>query len=413
MSPNPPTIHPFGLVPDKWLAPVAGIHLVTCGRFARGQRRIDIFAARHFGEYASSFAPWVDAWGLERVLAYLDQHDREKAAFLRANADRIHDVEADRAVAESKLKSSRANASAARRERRNRVQPKNATTRKVLCKAAADARAAVIWARRNAALAVQPVGLVPDKYVAAASGETRDGVEQYRARNGIAPMAHARWFSLRPGTFQPLIAAWGVDRARAWVGAHMAAAVRAFERDAKGAAKALTITSAALDGQPVGLVPDSAFASFGIGKRAVEGYRTRKGIVSQCGSSARRRFAAFVAAWGKETARQWLEEHAPQHLAAFDVDTTPKPKLVAVPKPAREVVPAPLTESEQRRRPPSPMPQEKPEPVRAHSVAEWIAAGGVVKKAPPMGWGDPDSPNYDPALVAKRRAEERKKGWRR
>lgn len=402
---------PFGLVPSTWLASISGLTLNTCKtRAMAAPVRLDAWNVRHWGHYPSTFGPWVASWGLDRVLEYLDRNDKARAAFLRANADGVHNAEADRA-AWRKASRAKHDTPGRRKVRRLNEDPEKRAAR---IQKAAEAGGAqrVEDGRENRAVifADVPVGLVPLRLCALVAKQNLS-ITRRRLDDLELPMVNGIGWPTPVGSWTRLITAWGVDKARAWVTQHTPHDLRTFERDVRGASR--TNSTDILETLPVGLLPDAAFTSFGVTASAVAGWRERRKIRSQVGRG-HRRFDAFVASVGREAARDWLLEHAPRLVTGFDADMArsdmrAEMKIVEV----EEFVPAPLTETERRRRPPSPTPKEKPEPVRAHTVEEWIRAGGVVKKAPPMGWANPESPNYDPALVARKRAEERKKGWRR
>lgn len=405
---------PFGLVAARWLSKVSGLAHNTCKeRAVRAPVRLDLWDATHWGDYPSTFGPWVSAWGIDRVLDFLDRHDAERAAYLRANVGGIHNAEADRAERRTKRK---AEPVEARRERRNRAktEPPSPKQRERSAKMSEFG-----LKRRAAALDGVPVGLVPLALCAVAAKVDRMTVRTYLIEQGL-PMVSGIGWPKPVGSWSKLIAAWGVEKARAWVMQYAPEDIRTFERDVLGAARVDRPTDA-LDGQPVGLVPDTAFASMGFTPSTVESYRGRKGIAARYGRG-RARFAAFVAEYGEVRAREWLAEHAPRLLTAFDSDmaapvvnpATVKAEAKPAVKTVAKFVPFAKTEAEARRRPPAPTPKgEVAEPIRAQSVAEWLAAGGAVKRGPPMGWADPDSPNYDPEMVRMRRVEERRKWGRR
>lgn len=391
---------PFGLVPASWLAPIAGISVSSAeARTTAAPVRLSVAGVRRFGKRAESFATWVGEWGLTRVLAFLDKHDAEKAAFLRANVDGITPAAKKPALTPQ--------------ERVAKATAASVAVRVEQCRA-----------KRKAMFDGVPIGLVPASLCAVVSGADRGTVRAYIIEQGLTSVSGINW--PKPvGSWSKLIEAWGVERAREWVTRHAPDDIRTFERDAAGAARVMCAADV-LRSQPVAYLPPSAFAPFGLNEKSVANYRARHGIASQYGRG-RDRFKAFIAAYGQSAAREWLLTHSPELVAQFDADLAPVVPRVQVVKPVAEkpvapepaYVPKPKTEAEIARRPLPPTPRdvdEKPEPIRAHSVAEWLAAGGQVKRGLPSGWADPTSPSYMPDEVKRRRGTglySGKKGWRR
>lgn len=132
-----------------------------------------------------------------------------------------------------------------------------------------------------------------------------------------------------------------------------------------------------------------------------------------------------MAQFGREAGREWLADHAPRLLAAFDADMgrvdAPKVRDVSTQRQraVAKVRGKSLEDPEVRRRPTVPPrrvedDEDKRTAARAsaQSVAEWLAAGGVKKVGPPAGWADPKSPNYRPDVKV-RRGEDRKRWGKR
>lgn len=416
---------PFGLVPSTWLASISGLTLNTCkARAMSAPVRLDAWDVRHWGDYPSTFGPWVAAWGLDRVLAFLDAHDTERAAYLRANVDGLDNAAADREAfrAEAKTKHDAPGRRALRRQLKEDPAQRAARLKRAGTINGAK-RAEEGRERRAEFFADVPVGLVPLSLCAMVSGQSREAARARLDDLGLPMVSGVAW-PTPAGSWSKLIDAWGEERARAWVLKHVPADIRTFERDVRGAARA-SVTSDLLMTLPIGLLPDTAFASFGAREKTVTAWRKRNGIKAQFGAKLGR-FDAFVAKFGREGAREWLAEHAPKLLAAFDADMEPKdpPKVRDVStqrqKAIAKVRELARDDAQVRRRPTVPPrrvddDEDKRAAARAsaQSVAEWLAAGGRVTVGPGAGWADPASPNYRPDLVRARRGEERKRWGKR
>lgn len=414
---------PFGLVPSTWLASVAGLSLHTCKvRAMAAPVRLDAWNVRHWGDYPSTFGPWVAAWGLDRVLAFLDAHDAERATYLRANVGGLDNAGTDRAsfYAEAKAKHDAPGRRALRRQLKEDPEQRAARLKRAVniggAKRAEDGRE-----RRAELFADVPVGLVPLALCAMVSGQNRQMVRCRLDDLGL-PMVSGITWPTPVGSWCKLIDAWGEEKARAWVLEHVPADIRTFERDLRGAART-SATAENLKGLPVGLLPDTAFTAFGVGKKAVTAWRKRNGIKAQFGAKLGR-FDAFIAKFGRERAREWLAEHAPKLLGTFDADmgvkAPPKVRDVSTQrqKAVAKVRGKSLEDPAVRRRPTVPPrrvedDEDKRTAARAsaQSVEEWLAAGGRITHGPGAGWADPRSPNYRPDLVQGRRRGEDRKRW--
>lgn len=414
---------PFGLVPSTWLASISGLTLNTCkARAMAAPVRLDRWDVVHWGDYPSTFGPWVAAWGLDRVLAFLDAHDTERAAYVRANADKLDNAAADREAfrVEAKAKHDAPGRRALRRQLKE-----NPEQRAARLKRAGDIGGAKRTEegreRRAELFADVPVGLVPLSLCAMVSGQNRQMVRCRLDDLGLPMVSGVAW-PTPAGSWSKLIDAWGEERARAWVQKHVPADIRTFERDVRGAARA-SVTSDLLMTLPIGLLPDTAFASFGAREKTVTAWRKRNKIRAQFGAKLGR-FDAFIAKFGREAARDWLAEHAPKLLAVFDADMGAKapPKVRDVStqrqKAVAKVRGKSLEDPAVRRRPTvTPRRVEDDEDKRtaarasAQSVEEWLAAGGRITHGPGAGWADPRSPNYRPDLVQGRRRGEDRKRW--
>lgn len=216
---------PVGLVTTRWLAARLKVShgLIAAVMRQRGGTKLPVRDAILFGSCPSSYATWVDAWGLAPVLAWLDRYAPTDAAYVREHADRIHDRARDLAEAEARhaeaLARKESNRRIRRLERRAALHCHDAQR--------APSGSPKAQARRAALLDSEPVGYVADSVLAELGIATRYTLEMYRSDRQI------RASGLRRGKWEPLIAAWGVDRAREWVTRRMPSALPAFEAAAK------------------------------------------------------------------------------------------------------------------------------------------------------------------------------------
>lgn len=248
--------HPVGLVPATWLAAVLGMAPNAVAMYASGHKittALTRVESQSFPRRPSTFSAWVTAWGLDRVLAWLDQYAPTEAAFVRTNADRIHDRERD----EAERKAERRAVHLACINRRNarlgtdhvRVEKREAARRKQARRVAARREARIAAGlpaepehvyteirrrRRDERCSQHPCGLVPDNELHRAAGIDSALLHRYRTDHGIAAFVAlpGRRFGAWRGSFAPLLAAWGTDRARAWVTQWMPDRLAAFDRDA-------------------------------------------------------------------------------------------------------------------------------------------------------------------------------------
>jgi hypothetical protein len=81
----------------------------------------------------------------------------------------------------------------------------------------------------------QPVGLLPDSVILAATGAKGDAVKLYREANGIArySISNNPRFPSKEGSFTRFIDKWGVEAARAWLHKHARNLLPYFEFDVK------------------------------------------------------------------------------------------------------------------------------------------------------------------------------------
>ena len=330
---------PLGLVPSPWIAKNTGIKaravLDHAQRFGI-KTELTALQARNFGVLATSLGPWVTAWGLPNVQAYLDQHDPELAAFLRANVEHLYDHDRDAASAKKRrqeqhkllsckwldrltpeerdAKKRQYNAARYNNRRAKRGKPPATPPGKTRTRVQADAL---------------PLGLLPDGTVARAYRMHVETIQRMRARLNIAPAAcDASGFPNRPGSFGQLVAAWGGARARTWLAGHLPTILRAFDRQAQAGHTAATTAPA-----PV--------AASGTTSRS-----TATGAASKRGDAARPGIGrAVTVALAKRAERDGIA------LEAAD-----------------------------RRRPPAPEGGPVRAATRVETVEEWLARGGRVTR---------------------------------
>lgn len=222
--------HPVGLVTARWLAArlEVSLGLIAIVMAKHGGSQLPIRDAILFGSCPSSYSTWVTAWGMDRVLAWLDRYAPTDAAYVREHADRIHDHERDRAEADARRAESLARKEAGRWKRRQERYAALRAARLAARTQRAPAGSPKAQARRAALLDSEPVGLVPDSVLTELGIATRYTLELYRGDHQIPPC-------LRRGRWAPLIAKWGVDRAREWVTRRLPSALAAFEAEARPA----------------------------------------------------------------------------------------------------------------------------------------------------------------------------------
>lgn len=221
---------PIGLVTTRWLAARLQVShgLIAAVMRQRGGSKLPVRDAILFGSCPSSYATWVDAWGLASVLTWLDRYAPTDAAYVREHADRIHDRARDLAEAEARhaeaLARKEANRRVRRLERRAALHCRDAKR--------APSGSPKAQARRAALLDSEPVGYVADSVLVELGIATRYTLEMYRSDRQI------RASGLRRGRWEPLISAWGLDRAREWVARRLPSELPAFEAAAKPAVPA-------------------------------------------------------------------------------------------------------------------------------------------------------------------------------
>lgn len=305
---------------QAWLSKVTGIKIAAIAKYLRRAGKVSAlspFAQRRFGAYASTMRWWVEAWGVERVLAFLDQHDADAALVLRSGLDKLDNEDADR------IHSHRRHEEAKRQRAKERKGYRAHYTERLV-----------------SVLATQPLGLVPAATIASIAGVTHSVIKLYMTKNGIAPFSESGvGFPHAIGSWDKIVSAWGLDRTREWVTNYRPQLMTWFDRRAFPAAKRQEVTSA-----PLGCLPDGVIGAIcNVTSGFVRDIRSEKGIRHYASTGigsfphAEGSFTRLVRELGRDAARAWLAERAPQYLDVFDHDTTrtPKPKPVAVAKPTK------------------------------------------------------------------------------
>lgn len=249
--------HPVGLVPSPWLSAATGIsqrvivHYAHDHGIACALTRAEV---QQFPRWPSTFSPWVTAWGLDRVLAWLDEYATIEAAFVRANVDRLHDRERDEAerrdarrkthlecVTRRNRKLGPDEVKAEKREAARKKQARRVAARREARIAAGlpadpeNVYAEIRRRKRGEICAASPAGLVPDNVINRVMGIDSAMLRRYRTENGIAlcEFPRGRSFPAVPGSWVPLVKAWGIDRAREWAAQHFADSMHTFDRDVR------------------------------------------------------------------------------------------------------------------------------------------------------------------------------------
>ena len=248
--------HPVGLVPIKWLAAIVDMPYQAVENYAQ-RRDVKTQLTRPqtlgFGARITSFAPWVDAWGAARVLDYLDQHDAEKAEFLRAGLDLVHDTEREdqryreeRAAASESYKA-KWHASldpAALRAKRDKWNAARYAARAVKVAAKRAERGETVAPpvasrdrrrgprRHEGDMSHVPLGLLPNMTVGRQLSLRAETVARICRERSIGPYTNTSHsgFPYAPESFEKIIAAWGEDRSRAWLVEWAPGVVAQFER---------------------------------------------------------------------------------------------------------------------------------------------------------------------------------------
>jgi len=418
---------PLGLVSKPYLARVIGIPwwaIATAMKDRGIVSSLSPFAAHHCGESAFAFDAWVEAWGRDRVLQWLDKHDTEGARILREG---IGATEADVRQAIRAIRVQRA---------REWVESRSEEERKVIRERANERRKARLGAsggktraeRQEAVLKAMPIGLLPILTVAKVAKVSIKTIERYMKAQSIAPysMTKNSGFPNFAGSWMKLIDAWGADRARAWVAEHLPHWLAKFDaRDMTGLLPPQY--EEALRGAPLGCVPDGVISvAYGVPLYRVSEIRCKQGISRLHGGTDGAfphrvgSFNLLIERLGYDRARLWVAGYAPQYLDAFDAAdgrtnrkaayTTPAPVATSLPSP-KPATGAPSTKGKRgaaarpaigrsveiaiakraerdgiardaadRRRPPAP---ETPAPRpagRVETIEEFLARGGRVTK---------------------------------
>jgi len=318
---------PLLYVSQAWLARVTGIKLAAIAKTMRktgSVSKLTPFAARRFGDYASTMREWVESWGADRVLAFLDKYDTHAADVLRSGIDKLGNEVQDR---EHALR------------RHEEAKRQRAKVRKGYRAEKAASLAD--------SLATQPLGLVPVATIASIAGVAHLTVAAYLQRHGIAPYSEQRLgFPHGVGSWDAIVSAWGIDRTREWVTNYRPQLMAWFNRRALPAEQRQKVQSA-----PLGCLPDGVIAvAFDVSVAFVRELRNERGAarfsVSTNGPfpDTQGSFARIAREMGKGEARAWLTEWAPQYLEAFDSDMAyvrPKPAPVVKPTKAATHKPKP------------------------------------------------------------------------
>lgn len=312
---------PLRYASQAWLSRVTGIKLAAIAKTMRrtgAESALTPFAQRRFGDYASTMRFWVEAWGAERVLAFLDKYDTAAAEVLRSGLDKLGNEEQDRAHS-YRVHELR---------KRERLKKRHGVR-------------ALYNSRLVDALASQPVGLVPSATIATIVGVSHSVITAYMQREGIALFSDRQvGFPHGVGSWDKIVAAWGLNRTKAWVETSRPQLMPWFDRRAFPAAKRTEVSAA-----PLGCLPDGVIAvACGVTVVFVRDLRNELGIgrffAGGFGAfpEAERSFGRLVAQMGHSEARAWLAERAPMYLTDFDADTKPKPERAPPPTPVAVAV---------------------------------------------------------------------------
>lgn len=417
---------PLGLVSRPYLSRVTGISAATIAKamISRGSCCVlSVFAVHHCGSDAFAFDAWVAAWGRDRVLEWLDQHDPNGARILR---DGIGATEADVRKAMRAVRAERTRDWLSQQsEDALKAMNDRAVERRKAKRGPSQRRESI--AQREASLQTMPVGLLPNLTVSKVSRASVKAIGRHMAEHGIEPYSTTTnsGFPNFAGSWSKFVGAWGADRARAWVAEHLPQYLPKFDaRDSTGLLPPQY--EEALKNAPLGCVPDGVIsAAYGVPVYRVAEIRNKRGIERLRGGTDGAfphrpgSFAVLIAQLGYDRARLWLAGHAPQYVEHFDADdgrrtnrkaahTAPAPVAASVPSPkkpatgavskrgdaARPGIGRSVTvalakraerdgiarEAADRRRPPAP----ENGPVRAagrvETVEEWLARGGRVTR---------------------------------
>lgn len=418
---------PLGLVSKPYLARVTGIPEGTIAK-AMDVRdikcQLDKFACRHCGTAAFAFDAWAEAWGRDRVLAWLDQNDPEGARVLRDGIG-ASEAEVRAFIRERRVQRTRQWLEQLPGEDRAAMEARHAATKRTK---RGPSRRQIRMAEQDAVLATMPVGLIPVLTVAKVARCSIKSIERHMAAHGIPPYSTTKnsGFPNFAGSWTKLVDAWGVDRARAWVAEHLPHWLAKFDaRDSTGLLPPQY--EDALRGAPLGCVPDGVISvAYGVPLyrvseiRAKRGYTQLRGGTDGAFPSRPGSFNLLIERLGYDRARLWVAGYAPQYLDAFDAadgrtnrkaaTTAPAPVATSTPS-TKPATGAPSTKSKRgaaarpaigrsveiaiakraerdgiardaadRRRPPAP---ETPAPRpagRVETIEEFLARGGRVTK---------------------------------
>lgn len=186
---------------------------------------------------------------------------------------------------------------------------------------------------RIVALTDIPLGLVPDKSVAKSLGVTLQLARKTRVALNIPAYTNGnpgnRGFPGTPGSFKPLLDAWGFGRAKAWVERNMPKCIDYLVAEADGRApnrlQRCREGHERLKDAPLGLVPDNVIAvAYGYTRGFVSLVRRSFNInpFSVAGDSMfpnrRDSFSRLIAGLGVDGARAWLAQYQPKLVVVFD-----------------------------------------------------------------------------------------------
>lgn len=226
-----------------------------------------------------------------------------------------------------------------------------------------------------------PVGLVPAHWLAEILGVSSAAVEYHARRHGRRfGSANSGW-QWHPPSWGQLVAAWGEDRARAWLKQWAPDALERFEACVRAVQRG--IPHGRLADEPMGVVPDKwVVMHCGLSHRFVLAAREAMGQPLVGRQPNWRRWADD---WGEARVEAWCQTAGGPALAAFrrwraSLQPRPRRRAVKPPEVKPKPKPAPLPP------PPPPEPSPPAAPLRVESVEEWLRRGGQVKRCPSPRW---------------------------
>lgn len=360
---------PLGLVSRPYLSRVTGIgqNAIAGAMAARDIRcALSRFACFHCGDSAFAFDHWVEAWGRDRVLAWLDQHDPEGARVLRENIGAT-EAEVRASIRERRVQRTKEWLQQLPSESRAAMEARHARTKRDKRK---PSRRKVRMAEQETTLSAMPVGLLPVLTIAKVAKVSVEVTERYMRAHGIGPysMSKNSGFPNFAGSWTKLVDAWGVDRARAWVAEHLPHWLAKFDsRDMTGLLPPQY--EDALRGAPLGCVPDGVISiAYGVPIYRVSEIRAKRGLSQLRGGTDGAfphrvgSFNLLVERLGHDRARLWVAGYAPQYLDAFDVDTERTTRTTSIKdtnRKAATTTPAPVATSAPSTKPATGAPSTK------------------------------------------------------